>query len=118
MHLSLLQGSCDSLENTLLFYSYDAKLLNCKEMNPKNELEKRYPQADFSRYFAHLAAYKTVKQHGAQEHHICPRAQFPEFILTKEQRLKACSAGGQTVTPARLAALAKARLTLHSKTNQ
>lgn len=48
-------------------------------MNPQTELEKRYPQADFSIYFRHLEACRTVKGLNTQDHHICPRAQFPEY---------------------------------------
>ena len=48
-------------------------------MNPRTELEKRYPTADFSVYFRHLSACKTAKSVGTQEHHICPRKPFPEF---------------------------------------
>ena len=36
-------------------------------MNPRAELEKRYPKADFGKlaiYFAHLAACKAVKNRG------------------------------------------------------
>ena len=53
-------------------------------MNPRTELEKRYPSADFSVYFRFLSEHKTEKDWNTQEHHICPRKQFPEFISATE----------------------------------
>ena len=66
-------------------------------MEPRAELEKCYPEADFSVYFQYLANCKTVKSFGMHEHHICPRKQFPEFehasankiILTAEDHAHA-----------------------------
>lgn len=48
-------------------------------MNPRDELEKRYPLADFFVYFRHLSACQTVKALDTHEHHICPRKQFPQY---------------------------------------
>lgn len=48
-------------------------------MDPKTVLQERYPLADFSVYFRHLVACRTEKGPDTQEHHICPRKQFPEF---------------------------------------
>lgn len=54
-------------------------------MEPRRELEKRYPAADFSAYFCFLAACAAALKDGAtQEHHICPRKQFPEFLHALE----------------------------------
>ncbi len=55
-------------------------------MNPRTELEKRYPEADFSIYFRHLEACKGTKSESGstQEHHICPRAQFSEYVTALE----------------------------------
>jgi hypothetical protein len=50
-------------------------------MNPRTTLQERYPEADFSIYFRFLDACRdTEKGLDTQEHHICPRKQFPEFI--------------------------------------
>lgn len=50
-------------------------------MNPQTELEARYPGADFSVYFRFLAsACCSEKTSDTNEHHICPKKQFPEFI--------------------------------------
>src|SRR5579864_3176594 len=50
-------------------------------MNFRAELELRYPSADFSAYFRFLEACRgTLREAGrTQEHHICPKKQFPEF---------------------------------------
>ena len=56
-------------------------------MNPQVILRERYPRADFSVYFRHLAACRTVKALNTQEHHICPRKQFPEFIDSPENKI-------------------------------
>lgn len=57
-------------------------------MNPRIELEKRYPAVDFSVYFRFLDACRgTEKTLDAQEHHICPRKQFPEFIDVFENKV-------------------------------
>jgi NUMOD3 motif len=48
-------------------------------MNPRNVLRERYPAADFSVYFRHLDACRTEKSLHTQDHHICPRKQFPEY---------------------------------------
>jgi hypothetical protein len=48
-------------------------------VNPRTELEKRYPEADFSVYFHFLSEHKTEKAWNTHDHHICPRKQFPEF---------------------------------------
>lgn len=48
-------------------------------MNPLNEITKRYPAADFSAYFRFLEAARAEKGTDTQEHHICPRKQFPDF---------------------------------------
>lgn len=57
-------------------------------MNPRTELEKRYPSADFSVYLKHLAACFGMRAGlDTQEHHICPRAQFPEFVNSPENKI-------------------------------
>jgi len=49
-------------------------------MNPRTELEARYPSADFSVYFRFLeACHGTVRAEDTNDHHICPRKQFPQF---------------------------------------
>jgi hypothetical protein len=48
-------------------------------MNPQAVLHERYPLADFSIYFRHLEACRTEKGLNTQDHHICPRKQFPEY---------------------------------------
>jgi len=48
-------------------------------VNPRTELEKRYPLADFTEYFSFLAEHVTEKSLNTNEHHICPRKQFPDF---------------------------------------
>lgn len=53
-------------------------------MNPKTELEKRYPHADFWEYFCFLQKCIETEKGSTQEHHICPRKQFPEFIDSPE----------------------------------
>jgi hypothetical protein len=49
------------------------------KLNPHTVLQERYPSADFSLYFCHLEACRTVKGLNTHDHHICPRAQFPEY---------------------------------------
>ncbi len=56
-------------------------------MNPQTELEKRYPQADFSIYFRHLEACRTVKGLNTHDHHICPRKPFPEYEHMPENKV-------------------------------
>jgi len=54
-------------------------------MNSNVELEARYPEADFSVYFRHLdACRRTLRGRDTQEHHICPKKQFPEFADSPE----------------------------------
>lgn len=50
-------------------------------MNPQTVLQERYPSADFGPYFAFLEACKglTPEKGKTHEHHICPKAQFPEY---------------------------------------
>ncbi len=49
-------------------------------MNPLAVLQKRYPDADFSIYFRYLnACVVAVRSDLTNEHHICPRKQFPEY---------------------------------------
>jgi general stress protein YciG len=49
-------------------------------MNPRAVLQERYPEADFWPYFSFLEACRgTEKGLDTHEHHICPRAQFPEY---------------------------------------
>jgi hypothetical protein len=48
-------------------------------MDPRAELEKRYPQADFWEYFHFLQSCIADKAADTNDHHICPRKQFPEF---------------------------------------
>lgn len=49
-------------------------------MNPKAEFEKLYEGTDFTVYFLWLeACLRTEQSDDTQEHHICPRAQFPEL---------------------------------------
>jgi RNA polymerase subunit RPABC4/transcription elongation factor Spt4 len=48
-------------------------------MNPQTVLQERYPASDFALYFRYLSACKTVKGLYTQDHHICPRKQFPEY---------------------------------------
>jgi hypothetical protein len=47
-------------------------------------LQERYPLADFSIYFRHLEACRTVKGLNTQDHHICPKKQFPEYRYSPE----------------------------------
>lgn len=56
-------------------------------MDPRSELEKRYPLTDFSVYFRHLVACRTANGPNTQGHHICPRAQFPEFVDHPENKV-------------------------------
>lgn len=53
-------------------------------MNPRTELEARYPSADFSVYFRTAEACRTVKGLNTHDHHLCPRKQFPEFVDSPE----------------------------------
>jgi hypothetical protein len=49
-------------------------------MNPEAILQQRYPQYDFALYFDLLKHFRRTPKRGkTQRHHICPRAQFPEF---------------------------------------
>lgn len=48
-------------------------------MNPEVTLRQRYPEADFAAYFCFLAEHSAKKSKETQEHHICPKKQFPEF---------------------------------------
>jgi hypothetical protein len=48
-------------------------------MNPRTVLQERYPLADFTIYFRHLDACRTSKSLNTHDHHICPKAQFPEY---------------------------------------
>lgn len=51
-------------------------------MNPRNELETRYPEADFSAYFLFIEACRALPEScEKQEHHICPKKQFPEYRI-------------------------------------
>jgi len=53
-------------------------------VNSRAELEARYLEADFSTYFRFLDACRgTERGRDTQEHHVCPRKQFPEFIATR-----------------------------------
>jgi hypothetical protein len=56
-------------------------------LNPLAVLQERYPSADFSIYFRHLAACQVVKGPNTQDHHICPRKQFPEFATGFSENL-------------------------------
>jgi hypothetical protein len=53
-------------------------------VNPREVLQERYPLADFSIYFRHLEACRTVKGLNTQDHHICPKKQFPEYRYSPE----------------------------------
>ena len=56
-------------------------------MNPRTELEKRYPTADFTAYFGFLAQHEVRRDWNTQEHHICPRKQFPQFEHAPENKV-------------------------------
>src|SRR5208337_2421443 len=56
-------------------------------MNPRTELEKRYPDCAFSVYFTFLAANKALSLSGSHKHHICPKKQFPEYINSPENKI-------------------------------
>ncbi len=53
-------------------------------MNPRTELEKCFPDADFSVYFREAEERRTARAWNTQDHHFCPRKQFPEFIDSPE----------------------------------
>jgi hypothetical protein len=53
-------------------------------VNPASVLQERFPLADFSIYFRHLAACRTAKGLNTQDHHICPKKQFPEYRYEPE----------------------------------
>ena len=63
--------------------------------NTRSVLEGRYPFADFSDYlnFIESCKGKPKRRHKYQDrrthsHHICPRAQFPEYIEEPANRIK------------------------------
>ncbi len=59
-------------------------MLSVTPMNPRTELEARYPSADFSVYFRTAEACRTIKGMNTHDHHLCPRKQFPEFVDSPE----------------------------------
>jgi hypothetical protein len=48
-------------------------------MNPLATFQARFPNSDFTIYFRNIEACRTVKGLDTHDHHICPRAQFPEY---------------------------------------
>jgi hypothetical protein len=58
-------------------------------MNPRTVLQERYPLADFFEYFRFLGECAgTVYDRGhTQQHHICPRAQFAEYIDEPDNKI-------------------------------
>ncbi len=53
-------------------------------MNPRTELEAHFPSADFSVYFREAEERRTARAWNTQDHHFCPRKQFPQFIDSPE----------------------------------
>jgi hypothetical protein len=65
--------------------------------NARSVLEGRYPFADFSEYFRYLKACAAERSKPHRQfldpkrkysHHICPRAQFPEFAGEPDNQIK------------------------------
>lgn len=62
-------------------------MLNCLFVNPEVTLRQRYPEADFAAYFCFLAEHSAKKSKETQEHHICPKKQFPEYEDASENKI-------------------------------